>query len=79
MQDEGGRAGETQSFGDGDFRQRSLGKDAQEEGRVSAKVLRQESVWCVRATARRPCTPGQDQRKHGGGEMVLGLSAVERT
>lgn len=79
MQDEGGRTGETQSFGNSDFRQRSLGKDAQEEGRVGAKALRRESIWCVRATARSRCTPGQDQRKDGEGEMVLGLSAVERT
>ena len=79
MQDEGGRTGETQSFGDSDLRQRSLGKDAQEEGRVVAKALSQESIWCVRATARSPSTPGQDQRKHGEGEMVLRLSAVERT
>lgn len=71
MQDEGGRAGETQSFGDGDFRQRSLGKGAQEEGRSGAKALRQEGIWCIRA--RRPCTPGRDQRKHEEGESELGL------
>ena len=53
--------------------QRSLGKRAQEEGRGGAKALRQESIWCIRATARRPCTPGRDQRKHEEGETELGL------